>query len=134
MLHPLDDIVPVEYGHNTQADDVGGFKDKKYGHFLAQDSTKFAVGGGYSDFTGELAYGSAQEHLPSDNRKPDVVWSSSNLSEQRDTRLDQGMLYVGTEGKQVAGLTHLFQREWSGSDLGILGLGGYGVYSLLIRA
>ena len=131
-------LVAEEFGHNTQATDVGNEKDKRLRHFLASDSKDFGavsgiVAGGYFNY--DTTRASAQDALANPSRRPDVLWSTSQLDTQRTDRLTDSTLPLERKDSAPAAerLTHLFQREWEGSELGMLGLGAYGVYSLLIR-
>ena len=131
-------LVEEEFGHNTQATDVGNEKDKSLRHFLRSDSRAFGavsriVAGDYFNY--DTTRASAQEALANPSTRPDVLWSTSQLDTQRTDRLTDSTLPLERKDSAPASerLTHLFQREWQGSELGMLGLGAYGVYSLLIR-
>ena len=81
----------------------------------------------------------AQEHLYNASG-PDVAVSRTQLFSSRANRIaaaskqkgEADLLIKGpTQGKMR--LSSVLMREWTGSELGMLGLGGYALYSLLTR-
>ena len=85
---------------------------------------------------GETAYKSrAQEHLPNLNAESGEV-PRSTLVTQRAARLSgtkEDQLLVKGPAEGHVRMRSFLTREWTGSELGMMGLGMYAAYSLLTR-